>query len=475
MKQRFGRQAWLLIVLLLCTGGAFAQFSSSIEGTVTDATGAIVPGAKVVLTGIATGVTSTTESNSAGFYKFPSLGPGSYRVTVTVQGFAPVTEDNVDLTAMQTRDVSLKLQLSSVTTSVEVEATPTAVETDEATISTVTDQKSIEELPIQGRNLFTVANQTPGVTGTGLMGSNSSNTDIFYATTTPAVVANGGPNHGNTYLLDGVSLDDSPSGGDSKLSPNPDSIQEVVVSTTNYSAEFGKAASLVTQITSKAGTNKFHGSAFEDFQANYLTARTEFQSYDDPLNGYITPYTRNEFGGSVGGPVRKDKTFFFGSLDVVRAQTTSAGLTTVEDPAFTSWLTANLPNNLSTTLLSTYKAKVNPTPQSVATVAEIEKNQGGLTGDLKGAAHNCADTVNDPNGIGPLGMPCNLSLIDTSEGTSVAIHDGYQYNARIDQSLCAIARSRLRQHVQHSPAGSVGQRRSPKLGHQFPQDAWFGA
>lgn len=475
MKQPFGRQVWLLIVLLLCSSAAFAQFSSSIEGSVTDSSGAIVPGAKVVLTGMATGVASTTESNSAGFYKFPSLGPGSYKVTVTVQGFAPVTEDNIALTAMQTRDVSIKLQLSSVTTSVEVEATPTAVETDEATISTVTDQKSIEELPVQGRNIFTVGNQTPGVTGTGLMGSSSANTDIFYATTTPAIVANGAPNHSNTYLLDGVSLDDSPSGGDSKLVPNPDSIQEVVVSTSNYSAEFGKAASLVTQITSKAGTNQVHGSAFEDFQANYLTARTEFQNYDDPLNGYITPYTRNEFGGSVGGPIRKDKTFFFGSWDQVISQTTSAGLTTVEDPAFTTWMGANLPNNLSTTLLNTYKATVNPTPASVATVAEVEKNQGGLTGDPAGSAHNCADAVNDPNGIGPLGMPCAMSLIDTSEGTSVAIHNGYQYNARFDQSF-AQSRDRVYGNMYRTyllGAWDNGVRQSEDI--NFPQDAWFGA
>ena len=120
MKQPFRRQVWLLIVFLLCTSAALAQFSSSIEGSVTDSTGAIVPGAKVVLTGTNTGITSAAESNSAGFYKFPSLGPGSYKVTVTVQGFAPVTEENIELSAMQTRDVSLKLQISSVTTSVEV-------------------------------------------------------------------------------------------------------------------------------------------------------------------------------------------------------------------------------------------------------------------------------------------------------------------------------------------------------------------
>jgi len=475
MKQAFRRQVWLWIVLLLCSSAAFAQFSSSIEGSVTDSTGAIVPGAKVVLTGTDTGVTSTTKSNSAGFYKFPTLGPGSYKVTVMVQGFASETEENVILTAMQTRDVSFKMQPSSVTTSIEVEATPTAVETDEAKISTVTDEKLVEELPIQGRNIFTVANQTPGVTGTGLMGSTAANTDIFYATTTPAVVANGAPNHGNTYLLDGVSLDDSPSGGDSKLVPNPDSVDEVVVSTSNYSAEFGKAASLVTQITSKAGTDRFHGSGFEEYQSNSLTARTEFQNYNDPLNGYITPYTRNEFGGSIGGPIRKDKTFFFGSWDQVISSTTSAGLNTVEDPAFTSWMTTNLPGSLPTTLLSTYKATVNPTPKSVASVAQIEAIQGGLTGDPAGAAHNCADLVNDPTGVGPLGMPCSMNLIDTTEGTSVSIHNGYQYNARIDQSF-AQSRDRIYGNMYRTYLTGPwdnGVRQGFDI--NFPQDAWFGA
>ncbi len=213
----------------------------------------------------------------------------------------------------------------------------------------------MDELPIEGRNIYGVANQTPGITGTGLMGSSAANTDIFYATTTPAIVANGAPNHSNTYLMDGVSLDDSPSGGDAKLVPNPDSVGEVVVSTSNYSAEFGKAASLVTQITTKSGTNTFHGSGFEQYQSNGLTARNEFQNYKDPINGYITPYHRNEFGGSFGGPIRKDRTFFFASYDQVISQTTSTGPVTVEDPAFTAWMTANLPNNLSTTLLSQYK------------------------------------------------------------------------------------------------------------------------
>lgn len=319
------------------------------------------------MTGTNTGVSSTTETNADGNYKFPALGTGSYSVTASVQGFAPVTEANVILTAMQVRNVIIKLQPSSVTTSVEVEAAPTAVETDEAKVSSVTDALEIAELPIQGRNVFAVTNQTPGVTGTGTMGTSAANSDIFYATTTPAVVANGAPNHGNTYLLDGVSLDNSPSGGDSKLSPNPDSVQEVVVSTSNYSAEFGKGSSLVTQITTKSGTNKLHGSGFEQYQSSKLTARNEFQNFKDPINGYITPYHRNEFGGSLGGPIRKDRTFLFGSYDQVISSTSSTGNVDVEDPAFLSWMTTNLPGNLSTKLLSQYKPTVAGTPTSVDT------------------------------------------------------------------------------------------------------------
>ena len=211
------------------------------------------------------------------------------------------------------------------------------------------------------------------------------------------MVANGAPNHSNTYLLDGVSLDDSPSGGDAKLVPNPDSVQEVIVSTSNYSAEFGKAGSIVTEITSKSGTNRFHGTGFEQYQSSNLTARTEFQNYKDPLNGYITPYHRNEFGGSFGGPIRKDRTFFFVSYDQVISSTSSAGVVQVEDPAFVTWMKANLPNNLSTTLLSSYKATVSPNPNSISTVANVQSVQGGGTGWTQ----NCADTIDDPNGIGP--------------------------------------------------------------------------
>lgn len=471
MKSQLRRYFWALALMLFAYGSAYGQFSSAIEGTVTDMSDAIIPGAKVTLTNTDTGVSQNAESNSAGSYRFSALGPGHYKVEVSVQGFATVTQENINLTAMRVQEVTVKLPIATQQQTVTVEATPSAVQTDEATIQSVTSAQQVEELPIQGRNIYGVTNQTPGVTGTGLMGSPAANTDIFYATTTPAIVANGAPNHSNTYLMDGVSLDDSPSGGDAKLVPNPDSVEEVVVSTSNYSAEFGKAASLVTQITTKSGTNKFHGSGFEQYQSNSLTARNEFQNYKDPINGYITPYDRNEFGGSFGGPIRKDRTFFFGSYDQVISQTTSTGPVTVEDPAFTNWMKSNLASNLSTTLLSSYTPTVSNKPSSVASVANVEQQQGGAPD----AAHNCADTVNDPTGVGPLGMPCNMAMIDTVNGTFVSPHNGYQYNGRVDQTF-AQSRDRIYGNMYRTHLigpWDNGVRHAFDI--NFPQDAWFAA
>jgi hypothetical protein len=236
-------------MFILATATALGQFSSSIEGTVTDSAGALVPGAQVVLTGIATGVKNTTKTNASGFYKFPSLGPGSYKVTAAAPGFGTETVDQILLIAEHTQGVPITLRPASENSTITVESAELQVDTDEAKISSVTTEREIEELPLQGRDVFNLANQAPGVTGTGLMGTPAQNQDIFQDTTTPAVVANGAPNHSNTYLLDGISLDDSPSGGDSKLVPSPDALQSVVVSTSDYSAQFGKAASLSEQRT----------------------------------------------------------------------------------------------------------------------------------------------------------------------------------------------------------------------------------
>jgi hypothetical protein len=424
----------ILCGMLLSTAAALGQFSSSIEGTVTDSSGAIVPNAKVVLTGIATGAENTTKSNSSGYYKFPSLGPGSYRVTVTAPGFGTQTVDQILLIAEQTRGVAITLRPASETQTVTVQASELQVDTDEAKISSVTTEREIEELPLQGRDVFNVANQAPGVTGTGLMGTPSQNQDIFQDTTTPAVVANGAPNHSNTYLLDGISLDDSPSGGDSKLVPSPDALQSVVISTSDYSAQFGKAASLVLQMTTKAGTNQFHGNLFEAYQSSGLTARRFTDNFKLPQFGgkYLPPLTRNEFGGSFGGPIFKDRTFFFVTYDQVIQQTSNDGQVQFEDPAFVAFEAANYPNTLTYQLMKAYPVtNFNPTPNRIITVAAEQANDGFIPSP----AQNCANTTTDPNQVGPLNMPCNMPLLDNSNTTTIFPHNGFQDHFRIDHDF----------------------------------------
>jgi hypothetical protein len=423
----------IVCAALLFSAVAFGQFSSSIEGTVVDRTGAIVPGAQVILTAVDTGVQNTTKSNAAGFYKFPALGPGNYRVVVTSPGFGSETVDQILLNAQQTRGVQVTLRPESAIATVTVDASQLTVDTDEAKIGSVTTEREIEELPLQGRDVFNVANQAPGVSGTGLMGTPSQNQDIFQDTTTPAVVANGAPNHSNTYLLDGISLDDSPSGGDSKLVPSPDSLQSVVISTSDYSAQFGKAASLVMQMTTKAGTNKFHGSAFEAYQSSGLTARRFTDNFKNPSfgGGYLPPLSRNEFGGSFGGPIFKNRTFFFFTYDQVISQSSNDGQAQFEDPAFTAFEAANYPNTLSYQLMKKYPVtNANPTPTSTLTVAAVQQ-QFNYFPSPQQSCGNVMDTAN----VGPLNMPCGMNLFDISNTTTVFPHNGYQYHFRVDQDF----------------------------------------
>jgi hypothetical protein len=427
----------LLIVLLCGSSVAFAQFSASIEGTVSDPTGAVVPNATVVLTGMTTGVSTPTKTNASGFYKFPSLGSGSYRIKVSYPGFADEIVKDITLVAEQTRGVPFTLRPKSETTTVAVTATQVAVDTDEAKIGSVIGQKLVEELPLQGRDAFNVANQSPGVTGTGLMGTPAQNQDIFQDTTTPAVVANGAPNHSNTYLLDGISLDDSPSGGDSKLVPDPDALQEVVISTNDYSAQFGKAASIVMQMTTRAGSNDWHGNLFEDYQSNSLTARTMYQNYPVAAygGGYIAPFTRNEFGGSLGGPIFKNKTFFFLTYDQVISQTTSAGQTQFEDPAFTAWEQTNYPGTLSAQLMKNYPvSNASPTLNFVDTVAQVQMIQGVYPSPDQDCRNTPSSGLN-PQQVGPLNMPCGMNLFDNANTTTVFPHNGYQYHGRVDHNF----------------------------------------
>ena len=188
-------------------------------------------------------------------------------------------------------------------------------------ISELTTAQEVLALPLEGRNALNVIAQTPGVTGSGLVSDRAGANDIFNAANAPSVTANGQRGSSNGFYVDDTSVNDNPDGGSAKLSPNVESIQEVRVSVNNYSAQYGRNSSVLTQITTKSGTNQIHGSLFEYHTDNKLTARNVFQNTPNPITGRIVPVSRrNEFGGSMGLPIRKDHTFVFASYDQLKVR-----------------------------------------------------------------------------------------------------------------------------------------------------------
>jgi hypothetical protein len=396
---------------------ARAQFGSSIEGTVTDSSGSAVPKALVKIKRVDTGVEQTAITNDSGNFTFPTLPAGTYNVTVTADGFQTVEQENVILQPSTVRSVPVQLAVGQVKTTVEVSAETLAVQTDESKITSVVSREELDSLPLPGRNVLNVVALTPGVTGTGMMGTNPAG--VLVSNQSPAISANGQPNSGNMFYIDGTTVNDSPSSGDARIVLNPDAIAQMVVSANEFSAEFGRGDGVVVQMMSRSGTNSLHGSLFELLQNSALNARNIFENQVLPQYGHVlVPSRSNEFGGSLGGTIIKNKTFFFGSWDQTKAKQPQSGTVTVETPQLDSWMSANLPNNLSTQLLKSYPAAA-VNLQNFQTVAQVMQSELGQT---------CS-------GTGPSGLPCNLPILATGTHTFSNPNNGYQGTIRIDQNF----------------------------------------
>ncbi len=322
----FGKFAVVLLLGLLFSAPAFAQFRSSIEGTVTDPSGAVVPGAKITLTNVDTGVSTSVESNGEGLYRFPSLPPGHYKLSATKQGFATTTQENVTLLAEEIRTVSLGLKSGAVTETVTITAEANPIQLTEAKVAGDISAQEISQLPLPGRNIGNLISFTPGVTGTANASRNANDTDIFSLVNNPQVNANGQRGEANMFYLDNTLATSNPDPGVYNLTPNPESIQELHVTVNDYSAEYGRGSSLIIQAVTKGGTNQFHGSLFEYHQDNVLTAANFF----DRQAPRVPVYRRNEFGGSIGGPFLKNKLFGFFSWDQKRASNPAVLTDTIE-------------------------------------------------------------------------------------------------------------------------------------------------
>src|SRR5690348_16599446 len=294
-------------LVLLLSSISFAQGLGSIVGTVTDSSGAVIPGAKITVLEAGTGLNRTAVADSQGYYVVPSLKPAQYLVSAEASGFR-TSKETVTLLANQTLTVNSKLQIGSSTEVVEVTSTQLQVDTTTPTLKQVLEGQRVLDLPLEGRNAAQLTLLVPGT----IKDENNGGADQGGQKTFPGAVSysiNGSRQNQTSYQLDGGNFVDEYSNVNQPF-PFPDALQEFSVQTSNYGAEYGQNAGGVVNVVTKSGTNEFHGDAF-DFMRNALfNARnwgSNFSSYDHGRD----QFKRNQFGGTIGGPIIRNKTFFF--------------------------------------------------------------------------------------------------------------------------------------------------------------------
>jgi hypothetical protein len=281
------------------------QATASFSGTVADKAGAVISGAGVTITSQETGLTRQAKTDDSGHYLVPLLPVGFYRIHVEAQGFAAAEQKDLRLQIDEKREINFTLQPASVSTSVQVTATEVAVETSTPTLGQVITSEEVADLPLNGRNFVQLATLTPGTTqSTSPVSFFNGAADSEASTRGSFSLSVGGSREQSTdWLLDGNDNNQLDEGGIAIFS-SIDDIQEFKVLTYNYSAEFGERAGPTVLVTTKSGSNQWHGSLFEFFRNTKLDADNYFTHTQAKFN-------LNQFGGSLGGPIKKDKTFFF--------------------------------------------------------------------------------------------------------------------------------------------------------------------
>jgi Carboxypeptidase regulatory-like domain/TonB dependent receptor-like, beta-barrel/TonB-dependent Receptor Plug Domain len=325
-----------LILLLLCIGFSIpvgAQVAGgTFSGTITDSSGRVVPQAQVVIQNVATGITTAAATNSDGYYAATNLLPGNYQITVAVPGFATERRVGISLTvgAHQTFDFSLKVG-SAKKTVVEVTTEAPAVQVSSSDISATVNATTVRELPLNGRSWTDLAALQSGVSTIQTQPTFATGGDRGNRGFGQQLTISGARPQQNNYRLDGISLNDYANGAPgSVLGGNlgVDAIQEFSVLTSNYSAEYGKTSGGVVNAITRSGTNAFHGSAYEFLRNSALDARNYFE---DPTAAK-SPFKRNQFGAAIGGPIIKNRTFFFADYEGIRQSKGIANFNSVPSP-----------------------------------------------------------------------------------------------------------------------------------------------
>jgi hypothetical protein len=409
----------LFLILLLAAPLAFAQFSGSITGVVQDPSGAAIPGATLTLTNDGTGEQHTAVSDAAGVYSFVSLAPANYHLTTAANGFSN-SATPVVLQTSQVLNVPVKMAIGTSAETVQVTTLAPVLDTADTRIQETLSKDTLAALPLAGRSMISLVTLAPGVTGTGITsnGSPGSGRDNYSTETQVDASANGQGAIGNMYIIDGLDVTSSIRPGVLNLTPNPDSIQEASIQTNTYTADYGRASSVQMTMTTKSGTDRYHGNASDYFTNQELTAGTEF-THKYP------PFHSNNISGTVGGPIvpRHKWGYFFFAIEPLRASNAVTESITFEDPAFTQFASTAFPSTVGTKILTSYP---------VTKIANTTVTSTGAT--LYPANTNGSPECGTAS---TYFLPCATAVVDSANYSDTAYRNGLQYNLRIDKDFKA--------------------------------------
>lgn len=328
MTKRELPQEWLVlagscILLFVCGNSTFAQLpTATILGTVTDQSGAAVPSATVTAKNVDTAQVRSTVTGSNGEYRISALPVGRYEVTTASQGFRTEVQSGLTLTVAQEAVMDFAMQLGTVQDTVSVTAEAPLVDTTNGSVAGLVDSNRLEELPLNGRNYTDLVLLQPGISQEVNYTQAAGMSGLRFS-------SNGAPVYSNNFLLDGAIMQNAYGTGPASVSSTAlgvEGIQEYKVITNSFSAEYGMTMGSQTVIVSKGGSNAFHGSAFEYFRSDIFDARNFFDYKTVASQRRLPAFTRNQFGGSLGGPIQQNKTFFFAVYEGLRQR---LGVTTI--------------------------------------------------------------------------------------------------------------------------------------------------
>ena len=484
----------LAAATLLMSPAVYAQYRASIQGTVTDTQGGVIPGAKVTLTNLQTNEAQERTSNEVGVYNFNALPSSTFKLVAEKEGFQTKVLDNLHIIPEQPNSIDVKLEIGQVAQTVTVDASQAPLlDTDTATIGGTISENQIQHMPSFGRDVFQLTQLAPGTTGDASQaggggsfslpgtqgpGGPGANTGIFATENGPQTLANGGQYENNSISVDGISTASVVWGGTSVITPSEESVDNVRVVSNEYDAENGRFSGAQIQVTSKSGTNQVHGSAF--FQA-YRPGLNAYQRYNGP--GSLksgTPDARgllrdsqqfNQIGGSVGGPLWKNRLFAFFSYETERNNSTVSATGWYDTPAFDGLAPSG---SIASQFLTFPGAGVNASSIIDQTCGNIGLTEGVNCITIPGQGLNIGSPLTAPLGshdlswISPtspgVGGGLNSSVADIADYTTANPTDVVECYQQGSHQLCHLLGSRRSNLVrgpdaQIQPVASFGDQR----------------